>query len=399
MDRRNASHGASKRWPENDSSVPSLRTCELYGPTSKWDQVGEGTFGEVFKARDTETNDLVALKKIRMRNEKEGFPITAIREIKLLRGMNHENIIDLREVVASQETKEEKGRGSVYIVFEFMDHDLMGLMDTAKMNFPVEMVKCFAKQLLSGLHYCHKRNIMHRDIKGANLLITSKGILKLGDFGLSRTFNDNDPNYKYTNRVVTLWYRPPELLLGATKYGPEVDNWGAGCIVAELLLQKPLFPGRDERDQMDKVFSLCGSPSEQRWPGVSSLPYFRHLNPEPQYPDRLRQHLRSLDSCASDMLCQLLALDPPKRMSAKAALDHDWFWKDPMPCPPERLAAFGYASSHEFITKKRRNERKANGGTGKCSHGNVRNQCKDCSAAQNGERPHQRQRSNDWRAP
>jgi len=391
MDRRNASssHGASRRWPENDSSVPSLRTCELYGPTSKWDQVGEGTFGEVFKARDTETNDLVALKKIRMRNEKEGFPITAIREIKLLRGMNHENIIDLREVVASQETKEEKGRGSVYIVFEFMDHDLMGLMDTAKMNFPVEMVKCFAKQLLSGLHYCHKRNIMHRDIKGANLLITSKGILKLGDFGLSRTFNDNDPNYKYTNRVVTLWYRPPELLLGATKYGPEVDNWGAGCIVAELLLQKPLFPGRDERDQMDKVFSLCGSPSEQRWPGVSSLPYFRHLNPEPQYPDRLRQHLRSLDSCASDMLCQLLALDPPKRMSAKAALDHDWFWKDPMPCKPERLAAFGYASSHEFITKKRRNERKAND-TKRKEQG---------SAAQNGERPHQRQRSNDWRAP
>jgi len=333
----NSSHKSSARRPENDSSVPSLRTCELYGTKESWDQVGEGTFGEVFKAKDTETHDLVALKKIRMRNEKEGFPITAIREIKLLRGLDHDNIIELREVVVdTKETCEEKGRGSVYIVFEFMDHDLMGLMDTAKMQFPVEMVKCFAKQLLSGLHYCHKRNIMHRDIKGANLLITSKGTLKLGDFGLSRTFNDNDPNYKYTNRVVTLWYRPPELLLGATKYGPEVDNWGAGCIIAELLLQKPLFPGRDERDQMERVFSVCGSPTEQRWPGVSSLPYFRHLSPEPQHPDRLRQHLRSLDSSAADMLCQLLALDPPRRMSAKAALDHDWFWKDPMPCKPER---------------------------------------------------------------
>merc|ERR1711865_752287 len=141
-----------------------------------------------------------------MRNEKEGFPITAIREIKLLRGMNHENIIDLREVVASQETKEEKGKGSIYIVFEFMDHDLMGLMDTAKMDFKVEQIKCFTKQLLAGLHYCHKRGIMHRDIKGSNLLINHAGILKLGDFGLSRTFNEKDIQYRYTNRVVTLWY-------------------------------------------------------------------------------------------------------------------------------------------------------------------------------------------------
>lgn len=365
----------------NGTYVPSLRTCELYGSKEEWDQVGEGTFGEVFKARDTETEDLVALKKIRMRNEKEGFPITAIREIKLLRDMSHDNIIDLREVVSSSErdAKEEKGRGSVYIVFEFMDHDLMGLMDTAKMQFPVDMVKCFGKQLLSGLHYCHKRNIMHRDIKGANLLITTKGVLKLGDFGLSRTFNDNDPNYKYTNRVVTLWYRPPELLLGATKYGPEVDNWSAGCIIAELLLQKPLFPGRDERDQMEKVFSVCGSPTEQRWPGVSTLPYFRHLNPDHMYPDRLRQHLRSLDKHASDLLCRLLALNPEKRLSAKEALDHDWFWNDPMPCDPERLAAYGYASSHEYVTKKRRNQ--------------IKDERK--RAAQNGDpssRPQQRQR-------
>jgi len=365
----------------NGTYVPSLRTCELYGCKEDWEQVGEGTFGEVFKARDTETEDQVALKKIRMRNEKEGFPITAIREIKLLRDMCHDNIIDLREVVASSEkdAREEKGRGSVYIVFEFMDHDLMGLMDTAKMQFPVDMVKCFGNQLLSGLNYCHKRNIMHRDIKGANLLITTKGILKLGDFGLSRTFNDNDPNYKYTNRVVTLWYRPPELLLGATKYGPEVDTWSAGCIIAELLLQKPLFPGRDERDQMEKVFSVCGSPTEQRWPGVSTLPYFRHLNPDQMYPDRLRQHLRSLDKNAIDLLCRLLALNPEKRISAQEALDHDWFWSDPMPCKPERLAAYGYASSHEYVTKKRRNQ--------------IKDERK--RAAQNGDpssRPHQRQK-------
>lgn len=299
----------------------------------------------------------MALKKIRMKNEKEGFPVTAIREIKLLRDLHHENVIDLREVVSSKE--EDKGRkGDIYIVFEFMDHDLFGLEQTAQFNFPIPMVKCFAKQLLSGLHYCHKRNIMHRDIKGANLLITNTGILKLGDFGLSRTFSPGDLQYKYTNRVVTLWYRAPELLLGANQYGPEIDIWSAGCIIAELLLRKPIFPGTDSRDQMEKVFSICGSPTEQRWPGVTSLPYYRQLNPEHCYPDRLRQHLRSMSPDASSLLCHLLALDPTRRMNAKDALLHEWFWKDPMPCDPSRLADYGYASSHEFATRQKRNERR-----------------------------------------
>ena len=146
-----------------------------------------------------------------------------------------------------------RDRGSVYIVFEFMDHDLMGLMDTAAMNFTEAQIKCFVKQLISGLGYCHRRGIMHRDIKGSNLLINNAGVLKLGDFGLSRTFNEKDLNYRYTNRVVTLWYRPPELLLGAVVYGPAIDMWGVGCIMAELLARRPLFPGKNERDQMDKV--------------------------------------------------------------------------------------------------------------------------------------------------
>lgn len=341
---------------KSSSIVPTLRTCQIYGPQESWHQVGEGTFGEVFKAHDLETHEVVALKKIRMKNEKEGFPVTAIREIKLLRDLQHENVIDLREVVSSKE--EDIGRkGDIYIVFEFMDHDLFGLEQTAKFNFTIPMVKCFSKQLLSGLHYCHKRNIMHRDIKGANLLINNSGVLKLGDFGLSRTF-EAKVNMKYTNRVVTLWYRAPELLLGATQYGPEIDIWSAGCIIAELLLKKPIFPGSDSRDQMEKVFSICGSPTEQRWPGVTALPYYRQLNPEHCYPERLRQHLRSLSPDSSELLCSLLTLDPSKRQSAAKALDHDWFWKDPMPCDPGRLADYGYASSHEFATRQKRNERR-----------------------------------------
>jgi len=160
-------------------------------------QVGEGTYGSVYKARDRKTQELVAMKKIRMTNEKEGFPITAIREIKLLRDMDHENVVKLKEVVSSKDSKgKDRAKGAVFIVFEFMDHDLMGLMDTANMDFRVDQIKCFTKQLLSGLHYCHKRGIMHRDIKGSNLLINNAGVLKLGDFGLSRTFNEKDIQYR-----------------------------------------------------------------------------------------------------------------------------------------------------------------------------------------------------------
>jgi len=340
-------------------SVPSLRTCLVYGGETQWEQVGEGTFGEVFKAKELDTGDVVALKKIRMRNEKEGFPITAIREIKLLRDLDQENIIKLKEVVSSRE--EDVGRkGDVYIVFEFMEHDLMGLQDTAKCDFTLPMIKCFAKQLLTGLHFCHKRNIMHRDIKGANLLISKQGVLKLGDFGLSRSFVSGDANYKYTNRVVTLWYRAPELLLGATNYGPEIDNWSAGCIIAELLMKKAIFPGRDEREQIDKVFSICGSPTEARWPGVTSLPLYHSLSEQQRdptkYPDRLSQHLTRyrLGSNAASLLSSLLNINPQTRMKAHEALDHDWFWEDPLPCEPERLSDYNYASSHEYVTKKRK---------------------------------------------
>lgn len=317
----------------------------------------------MYKARDAKTNELVAMKKIRMANEKEGFPITAIREIKLLRDMEHENVVKLKEVVSSKENSHNRGKGSVYIVFEFMDHDLMGLMDTANMDFSVAQVKCFTKQLLAGLHYCHKRGIMHRDIKGSNLLINNAGILKLGDFGLSRTFNEKDIQYRYTNRVVTLWYRPPELLLGAVVYGPAIDMWGVGCIMAELLLRRPLFPGKNEKDQMEKVFELCGTPNENVWPGVSSLPYYNMVQkPEKDWlPDRLQHRFvkSDMDGKAIDLLKKLLTMDPAKRMSAGDALDHDWFWSDPMPCDPSCLPR--YPSSHEFVTKKRRQESKTLG--------------------------------------
>jgi len=160
------------------------------------------------------------------------------------------------------------------MVFEYMDHDLTGLLERPGTKFSVAQIKCYMKQLLTGLYYCHKNHILHRDIKGSNLLIDNKGILKLADFGLARPYTTNEGANPLTNRVITLWYRPPELLLGAQAYGPAVDMWSAGCIFAELLHGKPILPGKDELEQLDLIFKLCGSPTMENWPEAHGLPWY-----------------------------------------------------------------------------------------------------------------------------
>ncbi|RDX73795.1 Cyclin-dependent kinase C-1, partial [Mucuna pruriens] len=242
----------------NDSPTRGSRGVDCF---EKLEQIGEGTYGQVYMAKEIKTGEIVALKKIRMDNEREGFPITAIREIKILKKLHHENVIKLREIVTSPGSFQDlnvlrkmnrggqangrKYKGGIYMVFEYMDHDLTGLADRPGMRFTVPQIKCYMRQLLTGLHYCHVNQVLHRDIKGSNLLIDNEGNLKLADFGLARSFS-NDQNANLTNRVITLWYRPPELLLGTTKYGPAVDMWSVGCIFAELLQGKPIFPGKDE---------------------------------------------------------------------------------------------------------------------------------------------------------
>ncbi|PWA67853.1 serine/threonine-protein kinase Rad53 [Artemisia annua] len=329
----------------------------------KLEQIGEGTYGQVYMAREIRTGEIVALKKIRMDNEREGFPITAIREIKILKKLHHENVIKLKEIVTSPgPEKDDQGRpdgnkykGGIYMVFEYMDHDLTGLADRPGMRFSVPQIKCYMRQLLTGLHYCHVNQVLHRDIKGSNLLIDNEGNLKLADFGLARSYSI-DHNGNLTNRVITLWYRPPELLLGTTKYGPAVDMWSVGCIFAELLHGKPIFPGKDEPEQASKIWELCGAPDENIWPGVSKYPWYNNLKPTRPLKRRLREVFRHFDRHALELLEKMLTLDPEKRISAKDALDAEYFWIDPLPCDPKSLPK--YEASHEFQTKKKRQQQR-----------------------------------------
>jgi CTD kinase subunit alpha len=200
-------------------------------------QVGEGTYGQVFKARRKSTLEFVALKKLYLKEDdkgkeksRDGFPITAIREIEILRSLRHPNIVELQAMISIST----EARMDMYMVFEYMDHDITGILASNAVVFNVTHIKCLSKQLFQGLQYLHERNIIHRDIKGANLLLNKEGYLKIADFGLARRIHiDRDSGtqtegFEYTNRVVTLWYRSPELLLGSTNYGFEVDLWSAG---------------------------------------------------------------------------------------------------------------------------------------------------------------------------
>ncbi|GAA0142271.1 non-receptor serine/threonine protein kinase [Lithospermum erythrorhizon] len=346
----------------DDSSFWGSRSIECF---EKLEQIGEGTYGQVYMAKEKKTGEIVALKKIRMDNEKEGFPITAIREIKILKKLQHENVIKLKEIVTStgpeadEEAKPDsnRGKGNIYMVFEYMDHDLTGLSDRPGLRFTIPQIKCYMKQLITGLHYCHVNQVLHRDIKGSNLLIDNEGNLKLADFGLARSFS-NDLNANLTNRVITLWYRPPELLLGATKYGTAVDMWSVGCIFAELLQGKPILPGKNEPEQLNKIFELCGSPDEINWPGVSKIQWYSKFKPARQMKRRVREVFRHFDRHAIDLLDKMLTLDPSQRITAKDALDAEYFWTDPLPCDPRSLPK--YESSHEFQTKKKRQQQRQN---------------------------------------
>ncbi|XP_014599399.1 PREDICTED: cyclin-dependent kinase 9-like [Polistes canadensis] len=321
-------------------------------------KIGQGTFGEVFKGIDTTNpNKFVALKKILTENKLQEFPRTALREITLLKALNHENVIKLIEVCRTKGTLENQYETSFYIVLEFCEHDLAGLLSNPNVKFTLGEIKKVLQQILNGLFYIHKRQVIHRDIKSANILITKNGILKIADFGLARWFSEvmAKQTKGYTNKVVTLWYRPPELLLGSKMYGPPIDIWGVGCIMAEMWIRMPLMRGDTEQKQLLCISQLCGSITKKVWPKVTECPLYNKMNlPEDQtrkVKERLGKFIK--DSNALDLLDNLLLLDPDKRIDTNNALDHDFFWTDPMPCELNEMLAKHSQSMFEFLIPRR----------------------------------------------
>uniref|UniRef100_A0A7N8XZT1 cyclin-dependent kinase n=1 Tax=Mastacembelus armatus TaxID=205130 RepID=A0A7N8XZT1_9TELE len=279
----------------------------------KLDKLGEGTYATVFKGRSKLTDNLVALKEIRLEHE-EGAPCTAIREVSLLKDLKHANIVTLHDIVHTDK--------SLTLVFEYLDKDLKQYMDDCGNIMSMHNVKVFLFQILRGLSYCHKRKVLHRDLKPQNLLINERGELKLADFGLARA--KSVPTKTYSNEVVTLWYRPPDVLLGSSEYSTQIDMWGVGCIFYEMAAGRPLFPGSTVEDELHLIFRLLGTPTEENWPGISSIEEFKSYNFPKYKPQPLINHAPrycSVCLCYSVSLCY----ESKKRVSADEAMKHSHF--------------------------------------------------------------------------
>ncbi|KAL3366287.1 hypothetical protein AABB24_011113 [Solanum stoloniferum] len=362
----NMPHGAigelcAAGWPLWLSSV-AQEAIQGWVPRSaesfeKLNKIGQGTYSNVYKARDLETDKIVAMKKVKFVNMDPESVRFMAREICILRRLDHPNVMKLEALVTSRIS------GSIYLIFEYMEHDLAGLSSAPGIKFTEPQIKCYMQQMLLGLEHCHSRGILHRDIKGSNLLIGDNGVLKIGDFGLATSFKPNQKQ-PLTSRVVTLWYRAPELLLGATEYGVAIDMWSAGCILAELFNGKPIMPGRTEVEQMHKIFKLCGSPSEEYW-SKSKLPLATSFKQQNPYKRGIADTFKDLPPTALALVDTLLSIEPENRGTASSALNSEFFKANPLPCDPYSLPK--YPPSKEYDTKVRDQEarrRKAEAGKG-----------------------------------
>ncbi|XP_057774931.1 probable serine/threonine-protein kinase At1g54610 [Salvia miltiorrhiza] len=311
------------------------KSADSYDKLAK---VGQGTYSNVYKARDKVTGKIVALKKVRFdTSEPESVKFMA-REIIILKKLDHPNIIKLQGIATS------RMQYSLYLVFDFMPSDLTKLISR---TLTQPQAKTYMLQLLLGLQHCHDKGILHRDIKGSNLLIDKNGVLKIADFGLANFYTTNP----LTSRVVTLWYRAPELLLGATDYGVGIDLWSAGCLLAEMFVGRPIMPGRNEIEQLHKIFKLCGSPSEDYWKTVRPPASFR---PPQQYKANFEEAFPRFPKSALGLLSTLLSLDPTVRGTAATALTNEFFVASPLPCDPSGLPVISTAENGAVQSTNRR---------------------------------------------
>uniref|UniRef100_A0A915EYH6 cyclin-dependent kinase n=1 Tax=Echinococcus canadensis TaxID=519352 RepID=A0A915EYH6_9CEST len=279
--------------------------------------IGSGTYGTVFQARDKFTGERFAIKQILIDNFDNGIPASTMREIGVLielNQFNHPNIVEIHEIIHEDR--------NISIVFECFDWDLKKYIDFLRKSghkfkcnpcggLPVALVKAFTRQLLDALRFCHKYKIMHRDIKPSNLLLSKTGVLKLADFGLSRTRSIG--NRTYCHEIVTLWYRAPEIILGSSSYTTAIDIWSAGCIAYEMFTGNVLFQGDSEIDQLFRIFRKLGTPTPEAWPEVTEMPDY---NEEfPQFSPQLFAQ-REITKEFQSILMEMLKLNPKDRAEA-----------------------------------------------------------------------------------
>ena len=336
------------------------------------DHIGEGTFGMVFKAeyigdsQYAQKNRIpkkVALKKIKMEDSKEGFPITALREIMIMKKCHHEDILEILEIVTSKIYTKNNKKQEVYLVFEYMEHDLSGL-SLSKYKFNLPQIKYIMYHLLKAVQYLHKNNIVHRDIKCSNILINNNGKIKLADFGLARNIIPNNTK-KYTYKVVTLWFRAPELLLGETLYTTAIDVWSCGCVFGELLSGVCPFQATDEIGLFEKICEKLGTPNELIWPGVTKLPLWNRLCPKTTFPNSFREHYKqyNFDETTMDLFVKMLQLNPKKRITIEEALCHPFFnehlpkmcTEKDMPKFDKEFHEFEYTQNHKKMKEQQQN--------------------------------------------
>jgi len=309
-------------------------------------QIGEGTYGKVYKAVNIKTNEVVAIKTLNVIDKEEGVSYSALQEVKYLRQLSEcSRVMKLLDVFIDQ--------NSTVMVFNYADADLTGILSrsssSSSFKLSIRQAKSLFKQLLEGMVQLHSRGLIHRDIKAANLLI-HKGNLFLGDFGMTTNFKNHtvlSPN------VVTLWYRAPELLLGSTSYGPEIDMWSCGCILIELLTYQNPFPGISDQHQMDLIFKIIGTPDVSTWgSSLEKLAGYKNMR-KGLYKATLQTVFKDWDPEALDLLEKLLA-PPHLRITAEKALEHSFFKAEPLPCSPDEMGVM--PTVHEYEVKKRKME-------------------------------------------
>ncbi|CAB0037014.1 unnamed protein product [Trichogramma brassicae] len=298
----------NQRGKDNYMEEFNFPLCEESSKYDKVAKIGQGTFGEVFKAFEKGGQKRAVAMKKRDKN---------------MQRLKNENIVNLIEVCRTKATRHNGHRPMFYLIFEFCEHDLAGLLSNSNVKFSLG------------------NNILHRDIKTANILITKNGILKLADFGLARGFSMR-PNKRYTNRVVTLWYRPPELLMGDTNYDTSIDMWSAGCIMAEMFTRCPIMRGSTEQQQLALICQLC-----ELYNKIELI-----KDQKRKVKDRLRPCVK--DGYGCDLIDKLLVLNPAERFDADSALDHDFFWTDPMPCDLSKMLSKHSQSMFEYLAPPRR---------------------------------------------